>query len=188
MATNVPGTWPRTWPEHERQMVQWPRCNVASELNRLVGHVPATLNMATTWLQTWPHCDQRGRKRDQQHCCGQLTNVAHRPRSWPATWPERLATLRATFEVFSTFSFFIDFFAFQCRYQSQTLFAKVRTLKTQKPFENYIFHQLFSKRKTPKWELENMLRASNWLNVSSSELPVYNCTQVLIAEMERADP
>ena len=164
MTTNVTGTWPRKWPEHERQMLHWPRCNVASELNHLVGHVPAMLNMATTWLQAWPHCDQRGRKRDQQHCCGQLPNVAHRPRSWSATWPERLATLRATFRVFSTFFIFYWFFRV-CRYQSQTLFAKVRTLKTQKPFENHIFHQLFSKRKTPKWESENRIIASNWLTL-----------------------
>ena len=121
----------------------------------VAGNVTSSI-VVDSW-RTWPIDHVRGRQRGQK--------------GWP---------LRATFRVFQLFSFFIDFFVFQCRYQSQTLFAKVRTLKTQKPFENHIFHQLFSKRKTPKWESENMLRASNWLTMG---LVIENGT--LCAECEQ---
>ena len=113
-------TWPRTWPERGRNVatnvaetwptkwlighvVTWPACSAM--LWPCSGHVEHDRNVATNVARTWPHCDERGQKRGQQHGRGQLTNVAHTRRTRPAT----LATLRATFEVFSTYFHFFRF-------------------------------------------------------------------------------
>ena len=60
-------------------------------------------------------------------------------------------------------SFFLAFVFFQCVYQSQTLFAQVRTLKIQLPFVNTIFSPTFGKRETAKSDLENPIKSTNWL-------------------------
>ena len=159
VATNVAETWPTKW--LIGHVVTWPACSAM--LWPCSGHIEHDRNVATNVARTWPHCDERGQKRGQQHGRGQLTNVAHSRRTWPGTWPATLAILRATFEVFSTFSIFSHFFVFQCRYQSQTLFVKVCTLKIQISFEKNIFSPKFSKHEMAKSESENPISELNWL-------------------------
>ena len=153
VATNVAETWPTKW--LIGHVVTWPACSAM--LWPCSGHIEHDRNVATNVARTWPHCDERGQKRGQEHGRGQLTNVAHSRRTRPATWPATLATLRATFEVFSTFSIFYDFLAVQCVYQSRTLFAQVRTLKIQLQSWIRFFHQTFQNAKRRNRTMEFLL-------------------------------
>ena len=110
--------WPRTWPErgHERGRNMTEKVSSLATLQRdqsarpccgpCSGHVERGRSVA----RTWPHCDERGQKRGQQHGRGQSTNVARSMTNPTRTWPESMATLLATFDVFSTFFIFFWFF------------------------------------------------------------------------------
>ena len=76
-----------------------------------------------------------------------------------------LATFVVTFVSFSFFKVSPRFFVFQASYRSQKLFSQRHTLEIQIPFAKTIFFTFFFKHEMPKTDLENMLRASNWLKV-----------------------
>ena len=125
-------------------------------LGHVVGHVPATLNVA----EAWPEGDRTA------------TNVARnvasdmaagRQRTWPfddepdPNMANVVATLLAMLPNVATFTVlffhFSDFLAVQCVLQSQTLFAQLRTLEIQILFANAIFSPNFSKCKSSKSDL-----------------------------------
>ena len=148
------------------ELPHWSRCNVTSVPGHVAGHVAATLNMTET-----------GHKRDQNVIALETTW----PETWPATW-SRTASERGPFTInvagnvagnaghvcghvhyFFTFFIFSSFFCASVHIQSQTLFAKVRTLKIQIPFVKIIFSSKFSKHEIRKSGFEKPLNAPNWL-------------------------
>ena len=142
------------------ELPHWSRCNVTSVPGHVAGHVAATLNMTET-----------GHKRDQNVIALETTW----PETWPATW-SRTASERGPFTInvagnvagnaghvcghvhyFFTFFIFFSFFCASVHIQSQTLFAKVRTLKIQIPFVKIIFLQNFQNMKSGNRGLKNLL-------------------------------
>ena len=154
VATNVAGTWPRKW-------AHWPRCNVTRALGHVVGHVPATLNVAEAWPERDRTATNVARNVASNMAAGSQrtwpvrwrTRPEHGQSRWPRCWPRSLL-----------FHFF-RFFAFEYRYQSQTPLTQIRLFKMNHSTAKTIFLQNFSKRELAKSGHEIPIIYSNWLMV-----------------------